>query len=99
MNINKKLATAYEENLKKLGEYKFYNHVIGDCVLERASSDFPEIGMLDRAEGFFCLARKTGNNNYFIIGKTLRRAAHRLYRESQKRNSNYPINKRFLAIV
>lgn len=99
MNINKKVATLYEDTLKKLGERKFFERVVGDCILERASVDFPEINMLDRSEGFFTLARRTGNQNYFIIGKILRRAAHRLYRDGKKRDSSYPVNKRFLAII
>lgn len=99
MNRNEKIIEFYEKSFKSLGAIKFYNKILGDGVLERNNCDYPEIELLNRAEDFFSLARRTGNDNYFCIGKILRKAAHRLYRDGQRRNSEYPVNTRFLRII
>lgn len=99
MRVTKRIREEYETLLKDVGEEKFFKHILRTGVLARKHLDYPEDMMLDQAEAFFVLFRTTGNSNLFIIGKVLRRAAHRIYRESKKKNKNYKNNKRFLDIV
>ena len=99
MRVTKRIRDDYEALLKDVGEAKFFSHVVVTGVLSRSHFEFPENMMLDQSEAFFILFRTTGNQNYFIIGRLLRRAAHKIYRDSRKRSFEYPINKRFLDIV
>lgn len=99
MRVTKRIRDEYETLLKDAGEAKFFSHVFKSGVSARRHFDHPENMMLDQAEAFFALFRTTGNRNYFTIGKLLRRAAHKLYRDSKKNVQNYPSNKRFLDSV
>lgn len=98
MRVTKRIREEYETLLKDVGEARFYSHVFVTGVQARRHFEYPENMMLDQSEAFFALFRTTGNRNYFTIGRILRRAAHRLYRDGKKRNSEYH-NKRFLDIV
>jgi len=98
-HTKEEIFSEIESKLKELGEEKFYKKLLGDGVLKRSELPYPEIDMLNRAEDFFKASRNTGNKNYFIIGKLLRKAAHRLYRDGQRKIEDYPINKRFLMVV
>lgn len=99
MRVTKRIRDEYETLLKDAGEAKFFSHVFKSGVSARRHFDHHENMMLDQAEAFFALFRTTGNRNYFTIGKLLRRAAHKLYRDSKKKVPNYPANKKFLDIV
>lgn len=99
MRVTKRIRDEYETLLKDAGEAKFFSHVFREGVSARRHFDHPENMMLDQAEAFFALFRTTGNQNYFTIGRLLRRAAHKLYRDSKKKVPNYPVNKKFLDIV
>jgi hypothetical protein len=99
MRITNRIRDEYEALFKNVGEGKFYGHVLGSGALARNHLEYPEIAMIDQSDGFFALYRATGNIIYFNIGRVLRRAAHKLYREGRKKNPNYPVNKRFITIV
>jgi hypothetical protein len=99
MRVTIRIRDEYEKLLKDVGEIKFFKHILGTGNIARRHFDYPEIMMLDQSEAFFALFRTTGNNNYFTIGRLLRRAAHKLYRDSKKKVPNYPVNKKFLDIV
>jgi hypothetical protein len=98
MRIVQKIKNEYEKLLISKGEEYFYKYAIGCGFMDRSKNDQSEILMLDKADAFFVLFRQTGNNNYFIIGKVLRRAAHRLYRDRLRSNID-AVNVRFLNIV
>lgn len=99
MRVTKRIRDEYEMLLNDIGEVKFFKHIFSTGILARKHFDYPEIVMLDQAEAFFVMFRTTGNYNYFTIGRLLRRAAHKLYRDNKSRNIEYPVNKRFIDIV
>ena len=92
------LSVSYEKLLNEKGEDYFYRYVIGIAVISRTSITNVENSLLDTADGFFALSRQTGNINFFTIAKILRKAAHKLYRDSL-RVPEAPKNKRFLQLV
>ena len=99
MRVTKRVREEYETLLGNVGETKFYTHILGTGVLSRKHFEYPECMMLEQSEAFFALFRTTGNSNYFTIGKILRRAAHKLYRDSRRNNPEYPKNKKFLDLI
>ena len=99
MKVTKRIQDEYETLLRDVGEDRFFTHVFGNGVSARRHYEYPEITMLEQAEAFFSLFRTTGDYNCFIIGKILRRAAHRLYRDGRSKNPEYPINKKFLNSI
>lgn len=99
LKVTRRTREEYERLLSSRGEAGFYRYILGRGVIERVDYAFPEVLLLDRAEAFFAMARSTGNVQYFVIGRLLRKAAHRLYYNSRKSNIEHPINRRFLNIV
>lgn len=99
MRVTKRIREEYETLLKDVGEEKFFKHILKTGVLARKHLEHPEEMMMDQSDAFFALFRTTGNRNYFIIGKILRRVAHHVYRESKKKSNERKINNRFLDIV
>jgi hypothetical protein len=99
LKVTKRIQEEYSGLLKDVGEDRFFNHVFGNGVSARKHYEHPEIVMLEQSESFFSLFRTTGDGNYFVIGKILRRAAHKLYRDGRKKNQEYPINKKFLQLI
>lgn len=98
MSVPEKVQEKYSLLLRK-GDEKLYRHIIGYGVLNRARHDFPEIVYLNQSEAFFALFRQTGNEKLFIIGKILRRAAHRLHRHYQRSYDDRVKDARFLGLV
>ncbi len=99
MRLNQRAKLEYEKLLEKEGGEKFYRHVLGAGLISRTETCHPEILMLDISEAFFSLYRQTGQDKHFLIGKLLRRAAHKLYAEFGKSVENYPKNERFIRLV
>ena len=97
--VTNRVRDEYEQILLKQGEEKVYRHALGSGAINVENHQFPEIVILNQAEAFFSLYRQTGNQNYFIIGKALRRAAHKLYRQLIKSYEDYPVNMRFLNVI
>jgi hypothetical protein len=99
MVVNQRIRDEYENLLKNVGEMKFFIHMFTTGISARKHFNNSENIMLEQSESFFSVFRSTGNENYFIIGKILRRVAHKLYRDNKKKNKNYSTNKQFLQIV
>jgi hypothetical protein len=99
VKVTQRIQEEYTTLLKNVGEEKFFSHVFVNGVFARKHYDHPEITMLEQSDAFFSLFRTTGNDQYFTIGKILRKAAHKLYREGKRKNPGYPINKRFLNLL
>lgn len=99
MRLAKKLKQEYENLLISKGEEYFYKYAVGSGFMDRSNYERSEILMLDRAEAFFILFRQTGNDNYFTIGRILRKAAHRLYRNRIQSMEEPEVNARFLYLV
>ena len=99
MKVTKRVREEYETYLKDVGEDRFFIHLFENGISARKHYEYPEVTMLEQSEAFFSLFRTTGDSNYFVIGKILRRCAHRLYRDGKRRNPKYPVNKRFLDLI
>jgi hypothetical protein len=99
MPVTKRIQEQYSAMLIQVGENSFLNHVFQEGVLAKNFYEHPEITMLEQSESFFALFRTTGDAKYFTIGKLLRRAAHKLYRNGKRKNPNYPSNKKFLDVI
>jgi hypothetical protein len=98
MRVPGRVRDEYETFLVRHGENEFLSFLIKSGSIAKAHYDHPEMMMLDQSDDFFSLYRTTGNNNYFTIGKILRRAAHMLYRDNHKKGFT-PINNRFFNLV
>jgi hypothetical protein len=96
--VTKRIREEYETLLRNVGESRFYSHVLSTGQQACKQFEHAEIMMLDQSDAFFSLYRTTGNCNFFIIGKILRRVAHKLYRYLREKSST-PVNRRFLNIV
>lgn len=90
----------YLEALKRYGEEGLYRHAIGQSIMLSAKCPEIDVVVMDYADSFFVLYRRTGEEEYFTIGRTLRRAAHTLYRELLRQNKERKPNfDRFLNAV
>ena len=74
------LCDTYELKLLAKGDEGFYKYVLGSAFNSKAEHAYPDVKLLNVSESFFALFRQTGNENYFTIGRIMRRAAHRLHR-------------------
>lgn len=93
--ISEYLINYYLELLKSSGEEGLYRKSLGVGIIRFANqTKSPEIEYLDLSDAFFTLNRRNDQEEYFIIGKVLRRTAHTLYRQLKQ-----PSNKRFLNVV
>lgn len=99
MLIPQNIQKEYEKLFLKIGEMRFFNYIFTNGLSSKKYSEHPENIILDQSECFFSLFRSTGNENFFIIGKILRRVAHKLYRHYKKLYSIYPTNAKFLQII
>ena len=99
MKITKRVRDEYEALLNSVGEEGLYSHFVKTGNLARDQFEYPENMLIDQSDAFFILYRTTGNNNYFVIGKILRRSSHTLYREAKRKNPDYPVNQKFLASI
>lgn len=82
--------------LPQINEVGIYRKAIGQGIIEYAlnSKTTPELDLLELSEKSFSKFRTQGDEQYLIIGKILRRTAHRLYRLFKR-----PINYKFLNVV
>ncbi len=88
------LCDTYELKLLAKGDDGFYKYILGSAFNSRVDHEHPDVTLLSVSESFFSLFRQTGNDNYFTIGRIMRRAAHRLHR-----TLGHPTDDRFLHIV
>lgn len=100
MKISRNIKKEYENLLEKHGESNFLERIFSAAKNSKGKFKNPENILLSQAEGFFSLYRETNNENHFIIGRALRRAAHKLYRENKKDCIlKEATNKKFLQLV
>ena len=99
MSLTEEVVENYLFLLDSKGEEDLYRHVVGIGVMRAVRVRNPEIEILNDSESFFALYRRTGNDSYFKIGKALRRAAHKLYRQFLRINTEKDKNARFLHVV
>ena len=96
--ISDTLASEYIELLQKVGEEGLYKRTLG--VLDAGSKiENPDLEVLEFSESFFSKYRATGEEAYFIIGKILRKAAHKIYRQLLEKDKAKKINTKFLNLV
>lgn len=99
MRLSNSLKKEYENILINKGEDYFYKYAVGSGFVQRTQNAHSEMTILDMSEAFFSLFRQTGNDNYFCIGKLLRRAAHRLFRDKNRDQQTPESSARFLHSV
>jgi hypothetical protein len=100
MSINTNIRDEYLTEFQRIGSEKFFESVLLSASKNiKDYSKSTEIIVLDQAESFFALYRKTGNDSYNEIAKILRRVAHKIYRAKRKINKEMPMNRRFLEII
>lgn len=98
--INEDLQIKYLNMLRQLGENGLFRRAVGTGLIDSGDVSEPDLEILNLAEAFFALHRRTGNENYFIIAKVLRRAAHVVYRELMRQNKDKKPNfQRFLNVI
>lgn len=98
MRISSQIQKEYESLLKDKGAKGFCSYIYASGINARKRLDDPDLMMLDQSEAFFSSFRRTGNQNFFVIGVLLRRVAHKLYREFLRKGLRQP-NKRFLQSI
>lgn len=96
--ISEEVGKDYLKALETLGP-----NTLCDELVKRGLDDSiknPELDLLEFAEAFFLLYRRTENYSYAEIGKVIRRAAHIVYRELLKKDKNKaPNHERFLTLI
>jgi len=102
--ISNALKEKYRKMLQNEGEEGIYKTFIGAGMLHlqqsiSSSEDNIDVVLLDRAEMFFDIYRKTNDDDFFILGKACRRAGHTLYRLLLNQNKRNPNFERFLNAV
>ncbi len=98
-NLTPKAANSYVQILHEKKELGFFKHIISAGIKRTITSDNADVEVLDLSEQFFSLNRRTPNEDYFTIGKILRKAAHTLNRNFNKIDVNRPKNPKFLQLV
>lgn len=100
MSINAQIKETYSKEFEKIGSEKFFESVFSSAKKSIKNKDLStEIIIIDQADSFFALYRKTGNENYSEIAKILRKVAHKIYRIKRAQNGEMPTNRRFLELV
>ncbi len=107
MNMTKKKDANLNEVSKTLldllssvGEDGLYQYLCKAADKIMSVEDYPEAEVIELSDKFFSLYRSTGEENFFALGKVLRKAAHKIYRKSLKQNPDKKINtKKFLNLV
>ncbi len=95
--ISDKIRETHLKILKQAGEDGLCNQAIAACLLNQTKRKNPELEALDLSDAFLALHRRTGDNEFLMICRALRRAAHKVFWElskSKKRKSS----SRFLTL-
>lgn len=98
-NISKKAVEEYIKIFDKKGEESFYKYIVGTAIISIEHNRFPENDLLNYSNYFFSMARSQGDEKYFIIGKLLRKAAHKVYRALFAIDKDRPLNFKFLNLL
>ena len=98
--VPKKIKTGYLSMLCAYGEEGLFQRCVGAGMMRSAAVTDIEIEMLDLAEAFLSLYRRTGEEKFAMISRVQKRAAHVVYRQllrmDDDRKPNY---KRFLTLI
>ena len=98
--VSPQIKNEYTKVLAQRGEAGLYKWIIGRGITHATKQRVPfELELLNASENFFALCRSTGDMQFFIIGRTLRKAAHKLYRIMLKIDGDHPVSQRFLSII
>lgn len=97
--ISKELAEEYLELLQKIGEEGLYQRTLGVMNIPTDKMENPDIEVLDFSDAFISRYRSTGEEAYLTIGKILRKAAHKIYRNLLEKDKTKKINTRFLNLI
>ncbi|MDP2683537.1 MAG: hypothetical protein Q8P20_00620 [bacterium] len=102
MAISKKISDRVKEAhlkiLKQVGAEGLYNQAVSACLFNSTQLTSPEIELLDLSEAFLALYRRTGGDDFLIICKALRRAAHKVHRVLSKKTDNFIKSPRFITV-
>ena len=98
MILSQEAINCHVSTLKNKGELGLYRKIVGSGIINSLEIQNPDIEILNLSDSFFSLFRRTGESDYFIIGKVLRRSAHTIYRQLLRMKKNQ-VNARFLNIV
>ena len=99
MSLPRQTLEKYLDVLKRKGESGLYRYCVGEGIMKSTVEKNPEIGMLDLSEKFLIEARLSDNDNFYLVARILRRAAHAVYRQFLKLNTGKGSNERFLNVV
>jgi hypothetical protein len=84
--ISEKVKDTHLKILKQVGEDGLYKQAIAACLFNQGKRKNPEVEALDLSEAFLALYRRTGDEEFLMICRALRKAAHRLYWELDKKS-------------
>lgn len=96
--ISKKEKDLYVKLLNQFGEQGLYEKAVGKAMCQAAINVDYDVYVLNLSDSFLALSRRTGNKDYAVISRVLRRTAHAVYRQLIKRNLK-KINTRFLNLI
>jgi len=99
MKLSATAKDNYLQLLKALGEDGLYKKCIGQALMQSANVKDPDVGLLDCADGFLILYRRTEDDAYIALNRILRRAAHVVNRELMRQNAKKKTDGRFLRAV
>lgn len=97
--VSKKIIEEYVKLYDKKGKESFYKYIVGKAIISIDYNKYPENDLLNHSNYFFSMARSQGDDKYFIIGKILRRSAHKVYRALFAIDKDKPINSKFLNLL
>lgn len=98
--VPKKIKMSYLSILDTYGEEGLFQRCVGAGMLHSATVGDVDIEMLDLAESFLALYRRTGEEKFALISKIQKRAAHVVYRQLLRiHKDKKPNYKRFLNLV
>ena len=98
--ITEEIGNDYIKALSDMGPHRLCDKIVERALDSKDDILYPELDILEFAEAFFALHRRTENYKYSEVGQIVRRAAHIVYRESLKNDKNKTPNKeRFLTLV
>ena len=100
------LKLDYVGKYNSVGEQRFYKFLLNNAITklikirdgEFKGCNSPELEFLDYAEKFLILYRRDNEEIYLSISRTLRKAAHKIYRICLK-NGYTQRNSKFLNLV
>ena len=97
--IKNDVRIKYVHELRKLGEAPLYRKIVGRGIRQSVEITHPENDCLNYAEAFAALYRKDDKEEYAILARIFRRAAHCILRELNRQNKDrISTQSRFLTL-